>query len=200
MKNFGVLTLSFLLLLTACRPKTGTVVSPPILPETPAAVTAPVTGGSSMPASPVPSTGAAVTTAPSAVPPRVDSAAEADPNDPAEIQRRFVKTINDGIRKAEAGLKTPVTIIVNNETHTYFAEYDGKLTYDIKKTDSIVSPMLGTVSWSVRWYHNGIATNVPATLDAHYAYQNGKWIIRDLIRRADDGKPVSAEEYLPLFQ
>ena len=67
-----------------------------------------------------------------------------DPNDASEIQRRFVKVINEAIKNAEACLKKPVTTeLSDKKLHTFFIEYTGNLTYDIKKTDSIVTPYLG---------------------------------------------------------
>jgi hypothetical protein len=129
-----------------------------------------------------------------------ETPAPPDPNDPAEIQRRFVEIINDAIKKAEPGLKRPITkTLSKDEPHSYFAEYTGKLAYDIRKTDSIVTPYLGTVSWSIRWYHNGVSTNMPMTLDAHYAYQQGQWILKDLVRNVGD-KNLPADEYFPLFR
>lgn len=141
-----------------------------------------------------------MTAAPSASSAGGASTLPADPNDIAEIQRRFLQTVNDAIKKAEVGLKTPVAKVIANQTFTYYAEYTGKFTYDIKKTDSIVSPLLGTVSWSVNWYENGIPTNIPMTIDARYGYQDGRWVIRDLHRRINDEKNVPADEYFPFFQ
>jgi len=123
-----------------------------------------------------------------------------DPNALADIQKGFLQTVNEGIRKAEAGLKTPVARMIGNQSRMSFAEYTGRFTYDIKKTDSIVSPFLGTVSWSVNWYENGIATNIPTTLDASYTYQSGRWVIKDLVRRVNNEKSYPADEYLPYFQ
>jgi hypothetical protein len=40
----------------------------------------------------------------------------------------------------------------------------------------------------------------PMTLVAHYGYQDGQWVIKDLFRNMVNGKSVSAEEYLILFQ
>lgn len=137
---------------------------------------------------------------PSASPTVGTSTLPSDPNDLAEIQRRFLQTVNDAIKKAEVGLKTPVAKIIANQTLTYYAEYTGKFTYDIKKTDSIVSPLLGTVSWTVNWYENGIPTNIPMTIDARYGYLDGRWVIRDLHRRINDEKNVPADEYFPFFQ
>lgn len=123
-----------------------------------------------------------------------------DPNDPAEVQRRFVKTVTDTIKRAEPDLKKPIAIqMVDDEQHTYFAEYSGKYSYDIKKSDSIVSPYLGTVSWSVLWYHNGQAAG-PMTFDARYAYQDGRWVIKDLSRSFEGGERLPATEYLQFFK
>jgi hypothetical protein len=105
-----------------------------------------------------------------------------DPNNPAEVQRRFAEKISADIKRAEPDLKKPLTQKYSDGVHTYFAEYAGKFDYDITKTDSIVTPYLGTVSWSIRWYHNGVVIDQHVTLDARYAYQGGRWVIKDLSR------------------
>ena len=130
----------------------------------------------------------------------------ADPNDPAEVKRRFVQTISADIKKAEAGLKTPYKAKQPDGTSaSYHAEYMGEMSYDIKKTDSLVSPYLGVVSWKIRWYHNGQLVNGAFSLDARYAYQDGHWVLKDLVRRRPSiilggSVEVPAEEYLPLFK
>lgn len=130
----------------------------------------------------------------------------ADPSDPAEVKRRFVQTINSAIKKAEAGLKTPYkTKKLDGTFATYHAEYTGEMSYDIKKTDSLVSPYLGVVSWKILWYYNGQLVNGAFSLDAHYAYQDGQWVFKDLVRRRPSiilggSVEVPAEEYLPLFK
>lgn len=147
--------------------------------------------------------------APAPVPAREAAASPAlaaDPNDPAEIQRRFVKTINDAIKKAEVGLKTPQKKRFHSggRAETYYAEYTGKLSFDIKKTDSIVSPYLGFVRWEIRWYCNGELVDIPMSLDAHYAYQNGQWVFKDLVRHYENERfgvrDLPANEYLTLFK
>lgn len=185
------------ILLTACGPKQKTArqsdgplaVSAAEIPASADPIRAPASG----------STGSVPQSSAANLAPNTTTTPE-ESIDLAEIQRRFLQTINDGIKKAEAGLKTPVIRIVGNQSRTSFAEYMGKFTYDIKKTDSIISPFLGTVSWSVNWYENGIATNIPTTLDARYAFQNGQWVIKDLVRRVNDEKSYPADEYLPYFQ
>ena len=132
------------------------------------------------------------------------SAASVDPNDPAEIQRRFVQTINSAMKKAELGLKTPRQRKLADSTggsaiHTYSAEYTGKLSYDIRKTDSLVSPCVGFVSWEIKWYHNGKFSE-RESLNARYAYQNGTWVITNLTRDSSMQNGISANEYLSLFQ
>lgn len=135
-------------------------------------------------------------------------ACRANQDDPIEVQRRFVETINDDIKRAEPGLKKPVAAkFKTDDRHvTYFTEYTGKLSYDIKKTDSIITPFLGTVSWSMRWFSKGdlfgseFDDEMPMTLIANYGYQDGQWVIKDLSRDMGNGKRVSAEEYLILFQ
>jgi hypothetical protein len=121
-----------------------------------------------------------------------------DPDDRTEIQRRFVNVINESIKKAEPSLQKPVTREVNDGMHRFFIEYTGKLEYDIKKTDSIVTPYLGTVSWNIRWHYDDVES-WPQTLNAHYAYQEGQWIMKDLVRNVD-GKDYPADEYFPLFR
>jgi len=131
--------------------------------------------------------------------------ASSDPNDSAELKRRFVETINDAIKRAEAGLKKPLKrTFSDGKVATYHAEYTGQLSYDIRKTDSLVSPYLGVVSWKIRWYHNGKLVNRPFSFDAHYAYQDGQWVLKDLVRRIPSlqggSKELPADEYFDLFK
>jgi len=196
MKKNCVVGFLIAILVAACGPKPNTT-QPANPPLAVAAAEIPSNAPRPQPASASPTNAAPQSSTP---PITTNATIPEDPNDLAEIQKLFLQTVNEGVRKAEAGLKTPVTRIQGNETRTFFAEYTGKFTYDIKKTDSIVSPLLGTVSWTVNWYENGILTNIPTTLDARYAYQNGRWVIRDLVRRVNDEKNYPADEYLPLFQ
>lgn len=124
-----------------------------------------------------------------------------DSNDPAEVQRRFEVTINKAIKKAAPHLKKPhSTAYDDGNTSTYFAEYTGDFSFDIQRSDSIVSPFIGTVEWKIRWYHNEeeVANNM--TLNATYAYQNGEWILKSLTRNSDNFKNLPVDEYIPLFQ
>jgi len=194
MKNIYAVGVLVTMLLAACGPKPNSGESPKAIaaaevPPTPAPDKAPA----ATPVKRLPQT--------SSPGPVINTSTVPDnPSDLAEVQRRFLLTVETAIKKAEGGLKTPVTRFVNNQTHSYFAEYTGKYTYDIKKTESIVSPLVGTVSWVVNWYDNGVLTNIPTMLEARYSYQNGQWSIQDLVRRVDDEKNYPADEYLPFFQ
>jgi hypothetical protein len=124
-----------------------------------------------------------------------------DSNDPAEVQRRFEATINKAIKKAAPHLKEPhSTTYDDGSTSTYFAEYTGSFNFDIQRTDSIVTPFVGTVEWEIRWYHNGKNIAGDMTLNATYAYQNGKWILKSLTRNSSNFKTLPVDEYIQLFQ
>ena len=196
MKNFCIVGSLAVIMLAACGPKQTPDQANAVHAISAAEV--PVAAAGAGPEATIPTRLAPQAAVPSPSP--NPTAFPEDPNDPAEIQRRFLQTVNSAIKKAEPGLKTPIIRIIGNASHSFFAEFTGKFTYDIKKTDSIVSPLLGTVSWSVNWYDNGVNTNIPTTLDARYAYQNGQWVIKDLVRRVDDEKAIPADEYLQFFE
>jgi len=196
MKNFYVVGMLGTMLLAACGPKPNSAQSE--APKAIAAAEIPSTPPPAKAPAPTPVQAVPQPSAPGAV---INTSTVPDnPTDLAEVQRQFLLSVESAIKKAEAGLKTPVTRFVENQTHSYFAEYTGKYTYDIKKTESIVSPLVGSVSWGVNWYDNGVLTNIPTTLEARYAYQNGQWVIKELIRRVNDEKNYPADEYLPFFQ
>lgn len=121
-------------------------------------------------------------------------------NDPAAIRQQFVATINQAITAAQPGLKQPVIRkFSGGDTVTIRAEYTGKLSYDIEKTDSIVTPFLGSVSWIMRWHANDQLRYSAMTFDAHYAYQDGRWVFKDLVLNFD-GKKGGGDEFVHLFR
>jgi hypothetical protein len=125
-----------------------------------------------------------------------------DPNDPAEVKHRFLQTINEAVERAGPGLKKPrprLEGFPEVEGAAFSAEYAGQFAYDITKTDSIVTPYRGTVSWHMRWYYKANERPIAMTFDAHYAYQEGKWIIKDLSRSYPEGQSP-ASEYIDLFR
>jgi hypothetical protein len=124
-----------------------------------------------------------------------------NPSEDAEIQKQFLSTITSVIAKADVGLRTPrTTYLENNQPDTVYAEYAGTYAFDIRKSESIVAPLVGTVSWDIRWFHNGVQAPEAMTLDARYGYLSGKWVIQKLVRKVDGKEFLPADEYLPLFQ
>ncbi len=128
-----------------------------------------------------------------------------DPISPAEAQKRFVAQIKADIKRAEVEIEAPhKNVDPEGKTNTYLAEYDGKLEYDIKKTDSIVSPYTGIAVWDVKWSLNGRDTGIRMSFVGTYSYQDGAWVFKGLKRRAynEDGSPhdMPADEYVEAFQ
>jgi hypothetical protein len=106
-----------------------------------------------------------------------------DINDPSKVKDVFLTKIKDDISKLNLGLKNLVTKH-KAPGYTYKAEYAGKYSYDIQKTDSIVSPYLGLVKYRLNWYANEkLFTDI--YIEATYAYQDGKWIFKDAARKSD---------------
>ena len=54
------------------------------------------------------------------------------------------------------------------------------------------------MSWDIRWYMDGVETKWPQTLDARYAYQEGQWVIKDLVRNVGD-RTLPVSDCFPLF-
>lgn len=123
-----------------------------------------------------------------------------DSNNPAEVQRRFRAVIDEAIVKAGPGLKTPYKAKDHlGEVHSYWSEYNGEFKFDIERTNSIVTPYIGVVSWGVDWYHNNKLTDFKMFIEAKYSYQDGKWVFKKLSRYDERGY-MGADEYVLLFQ
>ena len=126
-----------------------------------------------------------------------------DPNDPTEVRRRFVETVEATIAKAAPEIKKP-QVSQSTDLHgkpmtdAYVAEYTGEYSYDIQKSDSIVNPFTGTVSWKVAWSYNGQSTKTPTSFDATYVYRDGQWAMNSLRRRSGSDL-LPAAEYVAFF-
>lgn len=118
--------------------------------------------------------------------------------DPAEIQRQFVVTIEDTINKADPEMQKPVSVTTSEGDSTWSMSYKGKYKYDVQKTNSLVSPFMGTVSWEVTQYSDGKPIDIPVTLDATYAYQGGRWKIKSLVSTSR-GESYPVDGYDKIF-
>lgn len=118
--------------------------------------------------------------------------------DPAEIQRQFVFTIEDAINKANPEMQKPVSATTSAGNSTWSMSYKGKYKYDVQKTNSLVSPYSGTVSWDVTQYSDGKPLDLQVTLDATYAYQEGRWKIKSLVSTSR-GESYTVDGYDKIF-
>ena len=60
-------------------------------------------------------------------------------------------------------------------------KFKGEYSYDIEKTDSLVSPYVGKVNYKIYLYTNNEFMG-EQELKAIYAYQDNKWIVNDVKR------------------
>ncbi len=108
--------------------------------------------------------------------------------------RRFVKEKANRAKKEEtARQKDPVFQMKQNVAHisTYYLETNGytidKCTYDVQKTDSLVSPYVGYVNYTIS--SAGIVENTKASL----AFQDGQWVLQKVQQQhfdLEDGHAV----------
>lgn len=109
------------------------------------------------------------------------SSSLADPNDPNTAKERFQAKIKEDIERITPRLKEEIT----NSGDQYNAEYSGNYSYDIQKSDSIVSPYLGIADFEIKWFHNGEYVS-DMSIKANYAYQDGQWVLKKAIRYVGD--------------
>jgi hypothetical protein len=116
----------------------------------------------------------------SAQPPSV----KVDNNDPNIVKERFDIRVTKDIEI----LKINLPHKIQQTNYEYWAEYAENYSVNIEKTDSIVTPFLGTAQYNIYWYANGKLVSSDMLIQATYAYQDGEWILKDATRYVD-GKP-----------
>lgn len=95
-------------------------------------------------------------------------------------------------------MQKPVSVTTSAGDSTWSMSYKGKYKYDVQKTNSLVSPFLGTVSWDVTQYSDSKPLDVQITLDATYAYQGGRWKIKSLVKTSR-GESYTVDGYDKIF-
>lgn len=113
-----------------------------------------------------------------------------------KVKDSFLKTIQEELKSLKAWSEeeknNPQESVYhlqsNNSWHAFYTEYY-EFEYDIKKTDSIVTPYIGIVTFKGREFTK-IGTNKEECLNAdwkmlrnatptlNYAYQDGNWVIK----------------------
>ncbi len=107
-----------------------------------------------------------------------------DTNDPNIVKKRFDIRVTKDIEK----LKVNLPHKIQQTNYQYWAEYAENYSVNIEKTDSIVTPFIGTAQYNIYWYANGKLVSSDMLIQATYAYQDGEWILKDATRYVD-GKP-----------
>ena len=111
-----------------------------------------------------------------------------DENNPTIVKKRFKVKIDSEILKLSVNLKKiPKQTKYDDGTYTYTAELSEGTEYDINKSDSIISPYIGTVKYYIYWIANGETVGKQHIL-AKYAYQDGVWVFHSASRSYSEGK------------
>jgi hypothetical protein len=122
--------------------------------------------------------------------PSVSPSVNAD--DPAIAKSRLEAKIAEDKQKLEPKLKQGKTQKYSDKTYTYTAELTDT-EYDIKKTDSIVTPYTGIVKYNLTWIAEG--DRLPGVhIEATYAYQDGQWVFKDARRYINGDRNDEADD------
>jgi hypothetical protein len=124
--------------------------------------------------------------------------AYAESDDIKEVKESLLKTLNSellslqswGIGSKDNPEKELQRFKSDNSWNSFYSEWSSEYSYDIKKTDSIVSPYMGIVTFYGKvWWKRG--NTVEGCLNANwqiigdstatlkYLYQEGKWILKE---------------------
>ncbi|MFB2877486.1 hypothetical protein [Floridanema aerugineum] len=112
--------------------------------------------------------------------------AQEDANDPKIVRERFEQKLKEDIERISPKLKEKRSKTYSDQTYVYTAEYAGKQSFDIKKSDSIVSPYIAVARYYINWYANGKIVPGTMYIQANYAYQDGQWVFKDAMRFSED--------------
>jgi len=114
------------------------------------------------------------------------------------LKKSFLRTIRQDFKSyqnsAEEDKAQPEkTITYNKSNNTWYAVYHEcyDFTYDIKRTDSIVLPYLGVVTFRCKSFgkkgtskaeclNDKWTSDYDSTLTLKYAYQEGGWVLNDI--------------------
>ena len=107
-----------------------------------------------------------------------------EPNEPNIVKEKFDVRVTKDIERLKVNLPQKI----QQTNYQYWAEYAENYSVNIEKTDSIVTPFIGTAQYNIYWYANGKLVSSDMLIQATYAYQDGEWILKDAIRYVD-GKP-----------
>jgi hypothetical protein len=124
-----------------------------------------------------------------------------DPDDPRVSKNRLVEKIKKDSERLSSRAKD---FADNREGRSFSIRFGGDFDFDIKKTDSVVTPYVGIVDYHIDWCCNGNKVGVQ-DLRVTYAYQEGTWVFKDVIRRegtlgAAQDEPKLAAKWVAIFR
>jgi hypothetical protein len=110
------------------------------------------------------------------------------------VKSSFKDKVNSDSRSLKTNLPKPIKgNSEDTKDYTYHGEFIPETKIDIKKTDSIMSPYIGTAIYYINWYSNGKFVSKQYIL-AEYAYQDDQWILKSAKRDTGYGYNEDAEE------
>jgi hypothetical protein len=123
-----------------------------------------------------------------------------DENSPSIVKKRFNSKLESEKAKLSTNLAKPHYEKYKGVTTIYSGKLVEGIKYDIKKTDSIVSPYTATVFFPMDWSVNGKVVGTIHHIVTTYLYQDGEWVFKDAIRRYGQDKYSTIEEDAQLMR
>jgi len=121
-------------------------------------------------------------------------ATNASESDTDKARRLLEQWADDSLTKIKLKISEPRTRIYDGtKKYVFKAIPTGKFSLDARKTDSIVSPIVGTVAYEVKWYANDKFVNIHQ-IQVTLAFQSSQWVIKTINRYADDTGPANDED------
>ena len=105
------------------------------------------------------------------------------------IRLTFEARINTDLEKARPKLRQPHKgTNTYTDDRTFHGEFTGAFEINIEKTNSIVTPFIGVVVFTIKWFQNGTFVNYQ-TIRNEYGFQDGQWILKKAMRFPSPGRP-----------
>ena len=97
------------------------------------------------------------------------------------VRSAFEKRVAEDLKIVEKNIQIPR---VSKYMMSHFARTTGANSVDIRNTDSIISPFIGTLSIDIAWYaDNKFIEN--QKIIANYSFQDNKWVVKKAYRLLD---------------
>ena len=107
-------------------------------------------------------------------------------------RKSFEQRIASDIKVVESRIQEPRGLSLGGRESKYYAKVTHNDAFDIKKTDSIVSPYEGNLDIEIDWYCNDEYVSKQHIV-ADYVYQDENWVMKSAAR-VINGKPNDDKE------